>query len=68
MSFESLQKEVATWPDAEVRQLQAYLVTLRHRRDPGARSKLAAKLDDPDPARWVSLEDAAKRLDLDDDA
>jgi hypothetical protein len=64
MSFEALQKEVATWPDAQLRQFQAYLVSLRHQRDEETMSKLSAKLDDRDSSRWISLEDAEKRLDL----
>ncbi len=39
-------------------------MTLRHRREQGTREKLAAKLDDVDPSRWISLEDAEKRLGL----
>ena len=64
MSFEALQKEVATWPDVQLRQFQAYLVSLRHQRDEETMSKLSAKLDDRDSSRWISLEDAEKRLDL----
>lgn len=64
MSFEAIQKEVAQWPDAQVRQFQAYLVTLRHQRDSKAMDELSAKLDDTDPSRWVSLEEAEKRLGL----
>lgn len=64
MSFEALQKEVATWPDAQVRQFQAYLVSLRHQRDQEAMTKLSSKLDDTDSSRWTSLEEAEKRLGL----
>ena len=64
MSFEAIQKEVAQWSDAQVRQFQAYLVTLRHQRDSTTMDKLSAKLDDTDPTRWVSLEEAEKRLGL----
>jgi hypothetical protein len=66
MSFEALTREVAAWPDDQVRRFQAFLVTLRHQREQGTLEKLAAKLDDPDPARWISLEDAEKRLGLAD--
>lgn len=66
MSFEALTREVAAWPDDQVRRFQAFLVTLRHQREQGTLEKLAAKLDDPTPARWISLEDAEKRLGLAD--
>jgi hypothetical protein len=65
MSFETLTQEVSAWPESEIRKLQAYLVSLNHQRTPGTMEQLSAKLDDPDPSRWVSLEDAAKRLGLD---
>ena len=39
-------------------------MTLRHQREQGTLEKLAARLDDPDPAKWISLEDAEKRLGL----
>jgi hypothetical protein len=64
MSFEALTREVSAWPDEQVRRFQAFLVTLRHQREQGTLEKLAAKLDDPDPARWVSLDEAEKRLGL----
>ena len=66
MSFETLTHEVATWPDDQVRRFQAFLVTLRHQREQGTLEKLAAKLDDPDPSRWDSLEEAERRLGLAD--
>ena len=65
MSLEALQKEVATWPEPQIRKLQAYLVSLQRQRDKAAMERLAAKIDDNDPSHWVSLEDAEKRLGLD---
>jgi hypothetical protein len=62
--FDVTIREVAAWPDDQVRRFQAFLMTLRHRREQGTREKLAAKLDDVDPSRWISLEDAEKRLGL----
>ena len=67
MEFEALAREVAEWPDEQVRRFQAFLVTLRHQRERGAMDRLAAKLDDPNPARWISLEEAELRLGLADE-
>ena len=64
MSFEALQQEVTSWPESQVRQLQAFLVTLRHQRDAASMQKLASKLDDTDPSRWISLEEVEQRLGL----
>ena len=66
MTFEAVTKEVAEWPEEQLRRFQAFLVTLRHRRENGALDRLAAKLDDPNSARWVSLEEAERRLGLSD--
>jgi hypothetical protein len=66
MSFEALTREIAAWPDDQIRRFQAFLVALRHQREQGTLEKLAAKLDDPESVRWISLEDAAKRLGLAD--
>lgn len=66
MSFDAVTREVASWPEDQVRRFQAFLVTLRHQREAGTLEKLAAKLDDPDPSRWISLEDVEKRLGLSD--
>jgi len=68
MTFEAIQNEVSSWPDEQVRKFQAFLVSLRHQRDPEAIKKLTAKLDDPDPSRWVTLEEAERRLGLVDDS
>lgn len=64
MSFEALTREVAAWPDEQIRRFQAFIVTLRHQREQGTLEKVAAKLDDPDPTRWISLADEEKRQSL----
>lgn len=64
MSFEALTQEVASWPEDQVRRFQAFLVTLRHQREKGTLEKWTAKLDDQDPSRWISLEDAEEQLGL----
>jgi hypothetical protein len=65
MSLEAIQQEVATWPKPQVRKLQAYLVSLQREADEETMQRLTAKIDDNDPSHWVSLEDMAKRLGLD---
>jgi len=39
----------------------AYLVALQTQQDDAFRQKLAAKIDDHDPAHWMELNDAQKR-------
>ena len=65
MSLEAIQSEVSTWTPEMLRRLQGYLVSLMHQKD-GTIERLAAKLDDPDATRWVSLEEAERRLGLTD--
>lgn len=57
MSFESLTREVAGWPDDQIRRFQAFLVTLRHQREESA----VEKLNDRDPSNWISLEDVEEQ-------
>lgn len=61
MSFAQLKDEVAQLPSKEQRELIAFLVALQTAQDEEFRKKLAAKIDDRDPANWVDLEDARKR-------
>ena len=67
MSLEAIQREVATWPKPQVRKLQAYLVSLQREGDEEAMRRLTAKVDDNDPSHWVSLEEMASRLGLEQD-
>jgi hypothetical protein len=64
MTLEALQSEIASLPDDQVSKLRAFLFALSRRRSGDPISKLTAKLDDP-KQKWVSLEEAEKRLGLD---
>ena len=64
MSFETLKAEVQALP-AEARQkLLAYLVTLQDAGQAGYAAKLAEKIDDSSPDRWLSAEQCEQRLSL----
>lgn len=45
----------------EQRELIAFLVARQTERDQEFRDKLAAKIDDNNPAHWVTLEEVRKR-------
>jgi hypothetical protein len=64
MSIEAIQQEVATWPDAQIRKLRAYLFALDCERSGEPVSLATRKLDDPN-RRWYSIEEAEKMLGLD---
>jgi hypothetical protein len=68
MSFEAIEQEIATWDDAKLRRLIAYAVVLQDRRDGTLAKELAAKLDDPNPDRWISLEELDRRTGFSDGA
>ncbi len=57
MSFTQLKNEVAQLPSKEQRELIAFLVALQTTKDEKFKEKLAAKIDDRDPAHWIDLKD-----------
>ncbi|GDY18938.1 hypothetical protein LBMAG56_02830 [Verrucomicrobiota bacterium] len=64
MSFETLKAQVQALP-AEARQkLLAFLVTLQDAEQAGYATKLAEKIDDSSPDRWLTAEQCEQRLGL----
>ena len=63
MSLEAIESEIATLDDAKLRRLQAFILSLRQRRDPEWRAEMARKIDDTTPGRWRSLDEAERELD-----
>jgi|LakMenEpi03Aug12_release.lakeMendotaPanAssembly.Ray.scaffolds.fasta_scaffold235549_2 hypothetical protein len=64
MSFDVLMKEVGALGDDERRKLLAYMVTLADRDDAAYREKLARKIDDATPGRWLTPEQVERELGL----
>lgn len=62
MSLAELKLEAAHLTPEERRHLTAYLVALDRKTDPEFKQRLADRIDDKTPGRWVVLEDAEKRL------
>jgi len=56
MSIEQIKAELAAMPVEQQNHLVAYLVHLRHERDPKTKEDLARKIDDREPSHWVSLD------------
>jgi hypothetical protein len=56
MTLEQIKEELAFLPADQLDHLAAYLAHLRHQRDPAYRQELARRIDDSDPAHWVSLD------------
>ncbi len=61
MSLTQLKNEAADLPSKEQRELIAYLIALQTARDEEFKTKLAGKIENSDPAHWVTLDDAQKR-------
>jgi len=64
ISLEVIQQEITTLDETTLRRLIAYAVVLQDRKAGQTAATLARKLDDPDPSRWVSLEELDRRLGL----
>jgi hypothetical protein len=56
MTLDQIKEELAGMPENQQDHLVAYLVHLRHLREPLARQELARKIDDHDPSHWVSFD------------
>jgi hypothetical protein len=60
MSFEA----ITMWDAAKLRKLQALLVTLQVRQEyPSFDEKMASRIDDESPERWVTPEEFGRRLE-----
>lgn len=62
MSVQNIKSEIESLSADERRQLAAFLVTLRHRDLAEYRSTVAKKIDDNNPANWISLEEYDQRV------
>jgi hypothetical protein len=61
MSLTQIKQAAGDLTEQEQRELIAYLVAMQTEKDASFRSKLAAKIDDRDPANWMELKDLEKR-------
>lgn len=55
MDLRVIEREVASWSPEDQDRLAAYLTVLRLKRSPNHTQELTRRLDDRDPANWVSL-------------
>ncbi len=62
MSIAELKSEIDRLSQDELAHIKAYLAVRQDMLDPEFRRKLARKMDDNDPSRWITLEEAEKRL------
>ena len=55
MSLDQIKKEVADLPLEQQDHLAAFLVHLRHQRDPNVRHEITKGISDQNPENWLSL-------------
>lgn len=63
MSFETLLKEVESLDENARRKLLAFMVALEDRGTADYAEKLARKIDDATPGRWLTPEQCARALE-----
>lgn len=68
MSIEAIKNELRALPPEERRKLVAFMVVLEDEGRVDYAAKLAQKIDDHSPERWLSLEQCERELGLSGDA
>ena len=68
MSIEALQSELRALPSKERRKLMAFMVVLEDEGRTDYAAKLAQKIDDKSPDRWLSAEQCERELGLSNDS
>lgn len=64
MSIEAIEREIETWDESQLTRLVNRAVAIRSKFRKDFIAELSAKLDDPDPSRWVSLDEAERRFGI----
>lgn len=64
MSFDLLKTELQALPADARRKLMAFMVALEDQARDGYAAKLAAKIDDKSPERWLTADDCERKLGL----
>ncbi|HAV64617.1 MAG TPA: hypothetical protein DCY13_19905 [Verrucomicrobiales bacterium] len=62
MTLAEVQKEVASWDAGAQRKLMAFLSALAFQQEGVDAAELSRRAKDQDPDKWVTLEEARKRL------
>ena len=56
MTVEQIKEELASMPEEQQDHVVAYLVHLRHLRDPLVRGEITRRIDDRDSSHWIPLD------------
>jgi hypothetical protein len=61
VSFEEIKTELAEMPQEQQDQLAAFLVHLRHQRDPRIGREISKRIDDRSPNNWLTLNELKEK-------
>jgi hypothetical protein len=61
VSVDQIKAELADMPQEQQDHLAAFLVHLRHQRDVNTRREITNRIDDRDPANWLSLNELKEK-------
>jgi hypothetical protein len=64
MSLEALKQELAALDEKSRSDIFHFLASMHEERWAAEARRLARNLDDPDPDRWLTMEEFSRRLDL----
>lgn len=68
MTLSEIKKEIAGLSPQRQDELAAFIVHLKHERDPQYAQEMRRRLEDPDPDHWASLESVEQQLGTDGDS
>jgi len=63
MSVQDLKRELVTLSASEQAEVAAFLFQLRHSADPDYQTAVERRLNDKDPAHWLTPDEFERRLD-----
>jgi len=63
MSVQDLKRELVTLSASEQAEVAAFLFQLRHSADPACQTVVKRRLNDKDPAHWLTPDEFERRLD-----
>ena len=63
VNVEEIKQGIAALPPREQNEVTAFLFHLRHAADTEHQQRVASRLDDRDPAHWLTPEEFERRLD-----
>jgi len=67
MSIETIKQELARLDVERRNEIVAYLLSIDDQSNAEYRSSLTRKIDDKNPAHWLTLEELDRRLSIQDD-